>query len=98
VTTNNEAAEVVTEGREPPPPSKRAGIDFIPPEIVAQILSCSVAMLERWRRDLPGGPPWYRFGPRMPRYLRSEIEEWATSKRIEGPRMFVDNEPEEQST
>ena len=91
-------APPTTHGKEPPPPSQREGVMWLPPEVVAQILSVSVSLLERWRRDWPGGPPWYRFGPRTPRYLRHEIEEWATTKRFEGPRMFVDDESEEKQT
>lgn len=55
------------------------------PEEVADVFAVTLAQLERWRRDTPGGPPWFRFGPRTPRYLRSEVEAWARSKRVDGP-------------
>lgn len=85
-----------TPGRAPPPPSQRTGIEYVEPDVVAAVLKVSEAMLERWRRDLPGGPPWYRFGPRSPRYILDEVHAWAATKRVDGARSFPDDEPEKQ--
>lgn len=73
-----------TFGQPPPPPSQRVRSEWLTPEMVAEEFQLSLALLERWRRSTPGGPPWYRFGPRTPRYLRVEVEAWAASKRVSG--------------
>jgi excisionase family DNA binding protein len=72
-------------GKQPPPPSKRDGIEWLTPEEAAEVLNVSEAQLEKWRVRADGGPPWYRFGPRTPRYLRDELHAWARSKRATGP-------------
>lgn len=70
-------------GKQPPPPSKRDGVDWLTPEQAAVVLNVSLAQLEKWRaRDDVDGPPWFRFGPRTPRYLRDELHRWALSKRV----------------
>jgi transposase len=83
-------------GKRPPPPSQRGGIEWLTPEQIAEELQVSLQQLERWRNRAEGGPPWYRFGPRTPRYLRDEVNAWALSKRQTGPVSDDEQEPQEQ--
>jgi excisionase family DNA binding protein len=53
---------------------------WLSPETTADYLAVSVRMLEDLRRA-GGGPQWSRFGGRLVRYRRSDVNAWALSQR-----------------
>ena len=56
-------------------------MQILTPAEAAALLRVNVVTLRRWRQA-GDGPPVVRFGPRMLRYRRADIESWLSREAV----------------